>query len=363
MEAKNKRITKIFSTLLVFALLVCTLLSFVSCKKPLELKINSILKLPVPYYFRTEDENPDKSVFVKNKIDWANNKNLKDIVLKAYKNLETVEYLRINQYGTVSTVTAGSTVEQGISTTRLCLKDIDRELGECEKITRSCFSNYSITTKGIAGVDIRLMSETIYSDKTDLVINRETPNAKEVKYHPKEGLFFNTKGNWTYDEKSRDDYLADPIADSLDAIFSYDIKDISYIKKAKNLIKNEDEAGNVYYSIDVQFAPKTWERYIKVMDKMLTLSGTPGKIDYQKLNIVFNIWECGLIRSLEIIESYNLEIAGGLITSKATMDTTIELNYAREERKKVLKMYTKNKCKKFSNLRKVPASISESELL
>lgn len=389
---KSRRITAI-SLIIILSLIIA---SFVSCGGGLELTPQATI-ISKPINYKTQELLTPKYA-----INWEEKENQKKQLADIWKNMQYAPFTFYRQTGDVSTVTLGMTVVQSVLTIRL--SERGKKEGQADNGSEGLeqsvnyLSSYSVTSKGIAGVDIRLMCESL-RNKDGQYIYRQAIDASNIKLDPDTSQFYNLSGKWQekkannvagynnyseddpnnilgYDVKEETINLVDiqsnidfTSPDFLDAQEYRRSREDSY-KKLNEEIKN-GTMPNVHV-IEASFLPGAWEgKYMKNMYAMLELGGQSGTINYQGLDMVIEVWDNGFIRQIDYIESYDLDL--GAIKAKASLVSNVQVSYLPKqevvnpvteqvETKIWKKEYLNKFGKQFSDKRKPPAGTDLSKL-
>lgn len=353
----KKRIKKI--SILLFVSLLSTIILFTSCSKVIPtVKLDSMISAPV----MTGPEN--ERTYIRHKIDWDTMKGA-EIATKAYDNMLYVPYVWQRQVGLVSTKTAGMTVEQTVSSKKMIKRKPAKPnragVMEAEPIV-AYFDSYAITSRGIAGVDIRLMSETLLRPDGKYFY-REAGGKDTIRYDTSTGRFYNVTGSWSQKRNNNLElHNKNANKDNPNGVLPYVINEdtIKFAKAPKLASDDKDEYKGKYYTVFIDLKKEAYQNYLEIMKDMLAAGGTNGEIKYNSLTMDIQIWKEGVIKQLRFIESYDLVI--GPLNSKATLTTDVEFNYEKQAVEKELYEYVKSTNKVFSNSRRVSSKVDQSKL-
>lgn len=388
---KAKKIT-IISLVLILSLVVA---SFASCGG-LELKPQATI-ISTPINYKTQE-----LLTPKYEIDWDNKENSKAHLANIWKNMQYAPFTYYRQTGDVSTVTLGMTVIQSVMTVRLSERGKKEGAADAgnEGLEQSLnyFSSYSVTSKGVAGVDIRLMVEVLR--KTDGgYIYRQAVDASNIKLDPNTSQFYNLSGKWQEKKANNFEGFSNYSNDDPNNILGYVVNEetISLIDIQSNVdftssdflesqpfrkdreesykqLQEQIKTGAVpkVHVIEASFLPGAWEgKYLANMKDMLELGGQSGTIDYKGLDMFIEVWDNGFIRQIDYVESYGLDL--GAIKAQASLVSNVQVSYLpkqkiinpvtnQEETKIWKKEYLNKFGKQFSDKRKPPAGTDLSQL-
>lgn len=382
---------KLIATILVLMFIVyISLAILVSCNSGIKIEAQPSL-ITEPVYFDKSTStykllNNGNSKNAPNPIDF-NSEDKKMIVENAWKNMNYVPFMLLRQSGDVVTFSAGTKVIQSVSTYRMAIRSdkvgkTDSGDPGLEQSINYLQSN-SVTSQGIPGVDIRLMTEVLRL-KTGQYVYRQGTDKNNIKLDPTTSEFYNMSGRWEIRRTpninlfnqicSKDDpnkiisYVVQK--DSIDSVQEIDIKEYKQGNKEYDTLRQEIAAKtkqNVHV-YKIKFNPKAWEgTYLKIMYDMLHLGGQTGEIQYLGLEMYMEIWDNGVLRQLDFTEKYDLDL--GALKANATLDSNIQFSYKEKQtlkkdepeldwQKKFLHRFKK----RFKNDKKPPISIDKSKL-
>ena len=160
------------------------------------------------------------------------------------------------------------------------------------------------------------------ANKDDLIANQTADNDYELVFEESKG--FNAIESYS----DIDDYQTSNITDPT-KIWMYDINENTYDKdNTSEPVKNED--GTYTFKIVADPKASTVE-YTKQMMYMLNCIGIKAEdFEFRKIELEITMWDNGFIKSIDITESYSMNISG-ILKTDLTLNTYRELSYYDDE--------------------------------
>ncbi len=306
---KEKNMKKIIIAIVSVLVIAFTCMSFVACKDPV---------VDTSGIEGFGDEKPTQESATAITADMS----AIEMLLAGVDNFYAADYIASNATGSIVTEVLGVKFTQFVKSQSIRNGSADGDY--------TMFSNNLSGSIGGSVMKVYIWEETSYTKegvtediyfrsglKKDLqvVTLDEEKGVYDMAF--KEGKTFQPVEQFNDIEKYQSAKAANPTK-----IWMYDIDENTYdAAKSSTVVSNNDGT----YTFTIVADPKlSTVEYTKQMMYMLESSGvTPDGFEFKEIKLTITIWDNGYIKSLNLTESYLMQVAGFI-------DTTITLNSFRQ---------------------------------